>query len=193
MAVLPNITLTPEEASTYALELLKMYVPFEPGDPKFSEVCRDFEGRGTTCGFLCHWLMWKLGVRDPQIVNRTDASCGLKYKPGLNISMIFRGGKAPWRKMQIGSVPEPGDVCFVSNGPPSSEHVFVFISQEVDDSGKIFWNTADGGQPAANGKFVAGKFCQRALNGVRLGDRSVVGWIPLRGLKFEVPAVVGFE
>lgn len=190
MAILPNITLTSDEASTYAMELLKLYVPFEPGDPKFAEVCKDFGGSGTTCGFLCHWLMWRLGIRDPSIVNRAEPSDGLKYHIGMNIAMIFRGGKSPWHKMQAGDVPEPGDVCLVSNGPPTTEHVFVFMSQETDDAGNVFWNTADGGQTAPNGKYTAGKFCRRQLKGTKLGDRTVWGWIPLKELKFETPCIV---
>lgn len=190
MAILPNVTLAPEEASTYAMELLKLYVPFEPGDAKFKEVCKDFGNSGTTCGFLCHWLMWRLGVRDPSVVNRSEPSDGLKYIPGMNIAMIFRGGKAPWRKMKAGDTPEPGDVCLVSNGPPATEHVFVFVSQEVDANGAVFWNTADGGQLAPNGKYVAGKFCRRQLKGTTLGSKTVWGWIPLKELQFESPAIV---
>jgi hypothetical protein len=35
------------------------------GDPsleKYQEVCKDYGGDGTTCGLLCHWLLWRLGV-----------------------------------------------------------------------------------------------------------------------------------
>lgn len=190
MIVLPNTTLTPDVASTYAVELLKLYVPFDPGDPKFSEVCKDFEGSGTTCGFLCHWLLWKLGVRDPTIVNRSEPGDGLKYRVGMNIASIFRGGKSPWHKMKPGDTPEPGDVCFISNGPPSTEHVFVFFSQEVDDSGSITWNTADGGQLGPGGKYTSGRFRKRTLKGTTLGDRTVWGWIPLKELNFVAPVIV---
>lgn len=188
--VYPNLMVGPDSVSETALQLLQLYVPFVQGDSKFAEVCKDFTGSGTTCGFLCHWLMWRLGCRDPKIVNRSDSESGLKYHIGMNIAMIFRGGGKPWVPMKLGMTPSTGDVCLVSNGPPSTEHVFVFISQEVDASGNVFWNTADGGQLDPNGRFVAGKWCRRQLQGTTLTGRRVMGWIPLAQLNYTEPCTL---
>lgn len=173
-----------------AMELLSRYVPFQKGDAAFNEVCRDFGGSGTTCGFLCHWLMWRLGVRDPKIVNWTDPAAGLKYTPGMNIAKIYRGGASPWQHMQVGLTPERGDIVLVTNGPPATEHVFIFETTETDADGKVFWHTFDAGQLDPSGKYVAASRRRRELKGDVLGDRKVAGWIPLMGLTFEAPTVL---
>lgn len=188
--VYPNLIVGPDSTSETAMQLLQLYVPFIQGDSKFAEVCKDFGGSGTTCGFLCHWLMWRLGCRDPKIVNRSDPSSGLKYRIGMNIAMIYRGGGSPWVTMKPGMTPQPGDVCLVSNGPSSTEHVFVFVSQEIDIDGSIHWNTADAGQRDPSGPFVAAKWCRRKLVGNVLGDRKVMGWIPLAQLNYTEPCAL---
>src|SRR5260221_14136698 len=79
-----------------AEQLLDAYVPFKWGDTNSKQVCVGYSGMGTTCGFLCHWLLWRLGVTDAARVNWTDAERGLKMTPGENISRIYRGGAAPF-------------------------------------------------------------------------------------------------
>src|SRR5215831_2892941 len=44
---------------------------FKQGDDNFKVVCKDWGG-GTTCGFLCHWLLWRLGVSEQNLVNPGD-------------------------------------------------------------------------------------------------------------------------
>ena len=47
-------------------QLLGAYGEFALGDAKSKQVCPGYAvGYGTTCGFLCHFLMWRLGVKDP--------------------------------------------------------------------------------------------------------------------------------
>src|SRR5262249_52266311 len=69
---------------------------------KFGRIINgDWEpGGGTTCGFLCSWLLWALGCRDARTVNRTDPAFNqfhnpqsgdqLRYLTGHNIICLQR-------------------------------------------------------------------------------------------------------
>ena len=87
-----------------ALELLYFYVPFERDDARYAEVVSatgwvKTPNSGTTCGFLCHWLMWRLGVANSDIVNWNDQERGLRFVPGRNISNIYNHGASPFIKV----------------------------------------------------------------------------------------------
>src|SRR5436305_1836412 len=48
--------------------LLETSLPYKTGDDTYKVICRDYGGHpGTTCGFLCHWLMWRLGVTNQNL------------------------------------------------------------------------------------------------------------------------------
>jgi len=108
---------------------------------------------GTTCGFLCHWLMWSLGVQNPKILNRFDKDRKTTYDNGGNIAKLFRDikskDKMATRHPQFFSVepglghvnqlelggdvgligPKPCDIVYMAkqtNGAYTHEHVFVF-------------------------------------------------------------------
>ena len=178
-----------------ALRLIKAFVPCDTGDQKFLEVAKDFQGGGTTCGFLCHWLMWRLGCRDPKVVNRA-APPELRYVPGKNISRIFSGGAfTRWKK---GLEPKPGDIIFISNGPPLTEHVFVLVERAPQEPSptsvrREVWRSADGGQ-----KNDRNKECMRFKNRVYYPDsgkletspgytKQVHGWIDIDKLVKTAP------
>lgn len=161
-----------------ARKLLDEYVPFKWGDAHSKEICPGYSpGFGTTCGFLCHWLMWRLGVKDASRVNWTDEKRGLKAMPGDNIKRIYKGGEAPFIRcasydkgisipnpMTTGARPRTGDIVFLyrPGGVQADEHVFVFISEEriVDE---VFWNTAEAGQPGANNLSTDARFRKRRI------------------------------
>jgi hypothetical protein len=149
-----------------AESLLKAYVPFKYGDAKSAAVCPGYSaGAGTTCGYLCHWLMWRLGVKDPTRVNWNDPGRGLTAVSGQNIARIYQQGHDPFfvcastakgakkiNPMVMGFRPQLGDIVFLfePGGGQSSEHVFVFMSEELHGS-SIYWNSAEAGQPGALG------------------------------------------
>lgn len=150
-----------------AAELIAWAVPFKYGDAKSKSICVGYQpGKGTTCGFLCHWLMWKLGVSDAARVNWTDPDRGLKSMAGENIIRIYRGGASPFVTVSstakgvklpnpmvtTGARPRLGDICFLyePSGPQETEHVFVFMrEEEIYD--EVTWYTAEAGQPGAKG------------------------------------------
>ena len=144
-------------------------------------------GYGTTCGFLCSYLLYRLGCRDGRIVNRRDDEAGLVYHPGENISRLVNGARAlgAWRSGPLGI--RPGDIYLLSRGEPSSEHVGVFLG-----SASGTWWTADAGQTAADGTQAAA-YCARAFDGTAVGGpagerlRPVVGYVDLDALPLPVP------
>lgn len=187
----PNEMLTADTAGDWIVQLMNLYVPFDQGDAKFAEVCKDFGGGGTTCGFLVHWGMWRAGERRPNLVNRNEPADGLRYVDGANMSKFFRGGAAPFVRMSTGDVPPPGSFLFLTNGPPNTEHLCVFEYQEVKDDGTVWWHTFDAGQTNGAGKQCARKTSRQLASKQLVGayrNRTVAGWIPPSGLLFAAPA-----
>jgi hypothetical protein len=190
LAVNPTepVLLTPDTVNDFAVQLVRGYVPFDDGDAHFSEVCKDWKGGGTTCGFLPHWLIWRLGVRDPKLVNRSEITDGLHYMDGMNISKIWNGGQSPFVPRRADAVPEPGDICFISNGPPITEHVFVFLS-EVATSGTTTFEVGEAGQVNQAGKQCA-RIHNPSFHNGQVGTRNLVGWISLKKLTFAATALL---
>lgn len=115
-----------------AIALCQLYLPCTRGDAHYQELCKDFGGIGTTCGYLPAWLWFRLGCRDAGLVNRADAQQGLVYRVGQNIADVVSGGKADgmWRLyVPGGPPPEPGDVLYFGvvgpGGGITKEHVAV--------------------------------------------------------------------
>ncbi len=168
-----------------ALKIISYVVPSDMGDAKFSKIIGDMYhegvGAGTTCGFLTSYLIYELGVRAPEIVNRNDTAAGLSYHIGENISRLVSGAKAlrAWREGAAGI--KPGDIYFVSNGPPATEHVGVFDSQPD----ATHWKTADAGQTNSQGRQAA-RYVIRDFDGVHLGtpngQKVIQGYIDISAL-----------
>jgi hypothetical protein len=182
----------------HAGALITAYVPSDTGDPKFQHLAKDYGGIGTTCGFLCHWLMWRLGCTNTNIVNRNEP--GFKYIVGQNIARVWNAGKKPFINvtgtslMQQGLRPAYGDIVYIkqSNGPLDTEHVFVFLEEFIKD-GKIFWRTAEAGQKNSQNKQCA-RIKERELKlgktkGAKLSgnspEREIIGWISLAELTYN--------
>jgi hypothetical protein len=180
----------PDLIRSLAMELIELYVPSETGDSRFQEISKDYLGSGTTCGFLCHWLLWKLGCRTSGLVNRTDPESHLEYKNSRNISMLR------WNRFfkvySPGVLPEPGDIVLLSNGPPATEHVFVFCGiKEVGNT--TAWLSADAGQRNKKGQQCA-KFMERMFTNPNLLDgRRIQGWLCLTELSFTSPISIFYD
>lgn len=173
--------ITPEQASIYAQAILQKYVPSAPGSEEWALVCKDFGGKGTTCGYLAAFLLYALGYRGP-LMNRGVPEDGIAYRPGANVSAVWNMGRLPVRRYDTNSVLEYGDIVFISNGPPITEHVLIF-QQELTRDGKIYWRSADGGQEGN-----ALKLCERERRDKILGPpdkgRRIMSYIPLKDLSY---------
>lgn len=175
------------ELRPVAVALLNQYVPSDYEDKEFQEVINgDYGGGGTTCGFLVHWLMWRLGCRVKGLVNRTDAECGLNYVIGKNISRVRWN---PFFEIYSGGLPQPGDIVFISNGPSNTEHVFCFL--EENDG---VWTSADAGQPHPETGKQCARIRERTLKRGSLvstfSTRKIQGWISLDKLPLIAPATL---
>lgn len=183
----------------HARLLVEAYVPSDTGEPRFEHIAKDYGGKGTTCGFLCHWLLWRLGSDNTRIINRSET--GFTYVDGQNISRIFNGGKPPFRlvlggpSMQRGLRPKPGDVVFIKqhpNGAHTTEHVFVFL-EEFPVGPRTFWRTAEAGQKNSSGRECARPGQRELLLGKSTGarvtgntpQREIFGWISLAELSYN--------
>ncbi len=101
-------------------------------------------GGGTTCAFLCAWCLYFAGCRDPRIVNYEAPATGLRFHVSEGISRLIDGART------LGALdttaarfrPLPGDFLFLTEGPPHTEHVEVFLG--FTKSGA--WRVAAAGQ-----------------------------------------------
>jgi hypothetical protein len=172
-----------------ALSIIAAVVPSRWGDPAFEAITGGAysPGYGTTCGYLCSYLLHQLGCRDPRIINRRDDDAGLEYHPGENISRLVYGAHAlgAWRDGPLRI--KPGDIYFISRGPASSEHVGVFLRAAPG-----LWHTADAGQTDAYGDQAA-VYLARPFDGASLGHpnggepRPVVGYVDLNAIPLPFP------
>lgn len=197
-----------QQIRTYAMELIRATVPFKQGDAKYKEVVettgwRKTDTSGTTCGFLCHWMMWKLGVKERTILNWTDTARGTKFTSGRNIDMIWNKRQRPFIQIaepyappaktnpqmnllelgaSMGGIggPQPGDCVFIREpgGSPHSEHVFVFCGATRKPGGVLEWSTAESGQ--ANGTDADPKTRVVQLSGNLKGYTKISGNDPIR-------------
>lgn len=182
----------------FAMKLMERFVPCDYRDKKMWEItqgraqaARETNDFFSTCGELVMFLLYRMGYRY-KILNRTltkDDGGPSKYQYGANMNRIFGTSKKEcvWVPFKQGMTPNPGDCCFISNGPPSTEHVFVFKKQFVKD-GELYWQTYDAGQ---GGRITqAAKVCEKKVKGTRVGGRTCYGWINIDRLVLTRPATL---
>lgn len=130
------------------------------GDPIYQAITegRDF-GRGySSCGDLCHWLLYRMGVRLDWL-NREENGM---WKQGKNISRLVFG--PPSRNPLVGERYSTGDIlCTWDKEDSSDAHVFV-VREHVED--KIL--SADYGQPGGAIRMRGLDWRNRTLGGKRL-------------------------
>ena len=82
----------------HAALLIDSYVPSDTGDGRFDHIAKDYGGLGTTCGYLCHWLMWRLGSDNTvwpgvkEVKDRGDSSCRDAVRQWLGYPTTWRYG-----------------------------------------------------------------------------------------------------
>src|SRR5258708_2070442 len=80
---------------------------------------------GSTCGFLCHWLLWSIGVSNYEVVNWPDPTGRSDFWGGnTNISRLYQNGQYPFVNINPANTntleaapdtggPEPGDIILL--------------------------------------------------------------------------------
>lgn len=185
---------TEDSLRTFVGRLLDRYVPSKVGDPTFEEIT---QGRSlsakrsksffSTCGELAMFTLERIGYRG-QILNRTltEEKHGIRrsYRFGMNMHYLYGRAQSEgcFVRMKEGMVPNLGDICFISNGPSTTEHVFVFSHAESDNE----WESWDAGQGSRMEQEA--KVCLRKVIGNRVGGRVCYGWVNIAGLNLEAPA-----
>jgi hypothetical protein len=127
----------------------------------------------SSCGDLVHWVLWKLGCRDPKLVNRNEPEDGLTWTIGSNLSRIrYSPHFRVWSPG--GAMPEPGDAIYVAN----TDHVSIIVMEITGG-----WMTADYGQPYGRMRRCMVEERQGALwvapTDRAKGGRRLVGWLDL--------------
>lgn len=169
-----------------AVSLVRSRVPFDRGDSSYAVVCKDYGGIGTTCGYLPHWMLWAVGCRLRRVVNRYEPKDGLAYRDGANISALrWQPEFVAYNRLAASTLPLPGDIFFVSDGPPATEHVGVVLGISEDG----VWTCAEAGQEGGGARIVRrilidGRLARLAAGSDVEPDRSfharkLVGWLDL--------------
>lgn len=159
--------------------LVRKYTGGSVGDPLFEEVTQgraDAKGY-SACGDLINFVLYRIGCRDPGIVNRAESQDGLKWHITENLGRPVSGAKrvGAWVPYKKGLLPRPGDLYLIGQWPDEIQHMGVVLR-----AGPSSWLTADYGGVNELGQQSSG-IGERAFDGTRLGKlrRRVQGWIDI--------------
>lgn len=140
-----------------ALGLCGLYLPCRRDDAHYKEICKNFGGKGTTCGFLIGWLLYRLGCRDNRIVNRSEPAAGLVYHEAGNMTAVVSGGKAvgAYRNFRTGDAPpEGGDILYfqatdfiAGQSDQPHEHVAVCVDYDMAKGTLTTYDLGHSSQP----------------------------------------------
>jgi hypothetical protein len=204
----------------YIQTLAHMYKHAKVGDPQFIEIC---QGRAepmakagqlfSTCGEFAMFLLDRAGYRGP-ILNRDldepdpngTGWLRRKWKRGKNIYMLFTKARKEGVFVEYllsrdkGKRPNRGDIIYVSNGTPKTEHVFYFDGINTGPFGEELWVTIDGGRGGIKTQHIGEgeKYFDQDSGKVYAWDsgtesrkgsgRRVIGWLNPILLEFTSPA-----
>jgi hypothetical protein len=191
-----------------AVKYVTGVLPFTRGSPDYKEICQGYSKKGTTCTFLPHWMLWKIGVSSNNkslgtnglprgLINRTEPSRGTKLIPGDGVSVIANC-KVPDAFVRMTpttkAFPSAGDIVVIQSDPYNQkhEHVFVFLAKLSETE----WDTGESGQAAEQDpdgvveakrksrvmRITAKKIIAAAAEGKP--DRNVQGWLDISKLDY---------
>jgi hypothetical protein len=166
-----------------AVKLVTGVLDFNRGDMVYKDVCKGYaQGLGTSCSFLPHWMLLRLGVSTKNtskttksqvrgLINRDDAVRGTTLAAGEGISLIANSPAFVRMQAKGGGYPRSGDIVVIQSDPymQTREHVFVFLGRISD----TLWDTGESGQASSNASAgaVEGKRKKRAM---RISDRKMI-------------------
>lgn len=189
-----------EGRRAFCMTLMDIYVPSQVGDAHFKAICQGRaeavkreKGFFSTCGELAMFELHQLGYRGP-VLNRTlSGGPGVKkrsYRWGANMARLYGTAlkNGNFLRFRSGNTPNPGDICFLSNGPPKTEHVLIFKRQFVKE-GQLYWESYDAGQTFGGKRWnQCAELKERAVNGTKVGGRTCHGWVSIASLTLAQPA-----
>jgi hypothetical protein len=162
----------------------------------FDNIAKDYgQGSGTTCGFLPHWLLWRLGCTDADAINRSVPERGFKFRIGQNLSIFAKhpacvrvDGPLATRMAKNTGGPKKGDFIIIRGGfwknketgvrDLDSAHIMVLLDVKSADGTNVEWRVAQSGvsndalQQGGHIRTLKGKLRQEA---VKEADTDVPG------------------
>jgi hypothetical protein len=184
----PPATATPMSAESAApppsindriVSLIRKHLPVSAEDPLYKTIFKDVltsHRYPEYSGALVHWALWMAGVRLPTVICRNEE--GTEYTPDAFAVKLTMSPNFVRFHPSEGRAPAPGDVLFLSNGPPETEMLAIFMG--VDGN---HWELA-----AVSPTTMIAEFTREQLEHRRLGSRVLIGWLPVRVLQQETSA-----
>ena len=133
----------------------------------------------SSCGDLGHWLLMCLGCRNEKIVNRDWDGGQMKWKVGMNISMLVN---SPWYTRCKAEIPKPGSIIHVSGAVANTDHIAVF--EKAEDG---LFCTFNYGQPYA--RYTKLPYVIRGQN-IWFGGRILRGCIDPESITLDESCIV---
>jgi len=200
----------------HSVAACKALLPSRVGDRRFEWMT---QGRSaamkaagklySTCGDLGGAVLWCLGYRGPALNRDLEEGDGgpRRWKVGLNIyhltgkPAVDDGLFVRWRTDLL---PGMGDLLYVSNGPPRTEHVSILERKDTELTDEeqrtipdgceawIVWQAGGGGvfdQHGSQGRSVYALRNPKRPH-AELNGRRLVGWLSMANLvgKLAMPA-----
>lgn len=158
--------------------IVRAYVGWKEGEPKFEEVTQGRQAwtSYSACGDLWNFALWRMGIRDPEVVNRQELAAGLKWRTTENISRPIGAAQklGAWVPFKVGMKPKPCDLVLIGHYPDELEHALVFLSASGPK-----WTSADYGQVDYKSGKASSKIITRHQSWDTLGTRKLIGWIDI--------------
>ncbi len=181
------------DVRTQVTTLARAYAGYSIGDSLFDEVTQGRAGAPlySSCGDLANFLLYRMGNRDPKMVNRQVPQAGLTWTPSLNINKPTLRAKQTGAWVQPSAdnpLPKPGDIFLIGEYSPTEhdkehqEHIGIVLSV---DGNKV--TTADYGQRDASGNPSSSvnirNYSDGKLDGPGFPPRAIQGWIDIEQVK----------
>lgn len=188
-----------EARREFAVRLLDMFIPSKVGDEKFKEICqgraednRDAGKFFSTCGEIAMFLLERLGYRGKclnRMLKDENGKIVRSYVYGMNMNRLLFAPKKEGvfvKHLAGGPPPKRGDIFFISNGPPKTEHVGVVRSVTELENGSYEIESYNGGQGGTLDQHAI--ISTPILSGTKLGSRTLYGWTDIGLLELTEPA-----
>src|SRR5882724_9775350 len=174
------------------------------GTIAMDHIVKDWQGGGTTCGYLPHWLWWRLGYNDTKLMCRYEPDTPFVYNNGLQINRVYAHEKfnhvgagtktkndGPFLERVI--YPKTGDAVIIQGAPfangVQSTHIFVVLDSGTWDpttKGKGTWRVAETGQ-TGNGGHITTHNVHYQNGKWMVGNRWMLGWLDIDAVSFGTP------
>jgi hypothetical protein len=171
------------------------------GTVGLDHIIKDWLGNGTTCGYLPHWLWWRLGCDDAKLICRHEPDTPFVYANSYQVNRVYAHSQftkvsTPTVKMkdndqkflrrEIG--PKAGDAIIIQ-GPPDAKgnetsHIFLTLDGGLwANDTKVTWRVAETGQ-IGNGGHISTTSAEFKDGKWNVGKRWMLGFLDISKISF---------